>query len=187
MSEITTTMQAEINAYAAELQRFCEERNIPTNSDWFSEPDHIAFKAADTKDFDKLIESFKPLSSEISCIEMDERRLATARLISGLKVGEFGKVYVVELMEPRPEKVGNDVVGLEHMEFLYPFFSRVESTLELAGVRTQRQGNSGHNWVNVVINPAGQEVKFNDKLLSETVAEEVERGETEVIYENKDS
>lgn len=172
-----------VQKYGEELQQFVAEHNLPLV--WFAEPDHVAFKAGDSSSFELLIESFEPISSRISAIHMDGRRLATAELNTSVQVLGFGAVRLVELMEPRPEKVGVDYVGLEHMEFYYPNFEEVKTRLDTHKIAYSEQSNSGHSWINIVLNAAGQELKLNDKLLADTVAEEITRGETEVIWQSK--
>ncbi len=172
-----------VQKYGEELQRFVSEYDLPDA--WFVEPDHIAFKASDSSSFGELIKNFEPISSRISAMRMDGRRLATAELSTSVQVLGFGAVRLVELMEPRPEKVGTDYVGLEHMEFYYPNFEEVKTQLDTRKIAYTEQSNSGHAWINVVLNTAGQELKLNNKLLADTVADEISRGETEVIWQSK--
>lgn len=169
----------EIENYVRQLTAFVAEHELP--STWFEVIDHAAFKFRDTSDFEDGIKSFRPMSDEIACITMNNRRLATARLHMSLMIGKFGAVKWVELMEPRPEKAGRDYVGFEHVEFYYPNFDQVQQILDSKGIAYEMQTNPGHNWVNIVINSEGQELKLNDKTLGDIVNHELETGISHAI------
>jgi hypothetical protein len=173
------SFDVQVNDYAATLSSFVREYDLP--AEWFAVPDHVAVKGADKADFEALVEQFRPLSERISCIDMDNRRLATAQLTGDILVGAFGAVQWVEIMEPRPEKVGKDVVGFEHMEFYYPHFDRVIDVLNQKGIAYEMQKNPGHAWANIVLNEKGQELKLNDKPLGTTVFEELEDGRSYIL------
>src|SRR5258706_9885739 len=112
---MNTELTQQVDNYQRELSGFITKNDLP--KEWFVKPDHVAFKGAHTKDFERLIAYFKLLATQVSCIDMDGRSLVTAKLTTPVNVGQFGSVQWVEIMEPRPEKVGKDVVGFEHMEF----------------------------------------------------------------------
>lgn len=169
-------IKRQIEDYAHELEGFIERHELP--SEWFEYPDHVAFKAADSQAFKSLIGTFQPLSEQISYVEMDGRRLATAQLLSHVTLGSFGDIQWVELMEPRPARVGSDVVGFEHAEFYFPNFEAVQKVLSDKEVVYEIQDNPGHSWVNIVINNKGQELKLNNGRLKDIVAKETAKGET---------
>lgn len=171
--------EEEIERFAASLSAFIEQYELP--DEWFKTPDHIAIKCADALDYVFRMEELLPDSAQTSEIEMDGRRLGTMQLTSPVTVGELGNVSWLEIMEPRPEKVGDDVVGVEHMEFFYPDFDAVTKLLDQYGVAYKLEKNPGHTWINIVINEAGQELKLNDKLLGDTVQEEIEQGKARLL------
>ncbi len=171
-----SNIRRQIEDYAQELEGFIERNKLP--NEWFERPDHVAFKAANSQGFDLLIQTFRPLSEQISYIEMDGRRLATAKLLSHVTLGTFGDIQWVELMEPRPARVGSDVVGFEHAEFYFPDFEAAQAILSDKKVAYDMQDNPGHSWVNIVINSDGQELKLNNGTLEDIVAAETARGET---------
>jgi hypothetical protein len=164
----------EIGLFAASLKEFIAKYELPDS--WFKKPDHLAIKCADGLDYVFRMEELIPDAVQASEITMDGRRLATLKLTSEVSVGDLGAVSWLEVMEPRPEKVGNDVVGLEHIEFYYPDFDEVTDLLDKLGVVYKIETNPGHSWVNIVINEAGQELKLNDKTLEDIVTEELEQG-----------
>lgn len=171
--------EEEIEQFAETLQLFIDKYELPEK--WFKTADHLAVKCADALDYVFRMEELMPDAAQASEIVMDKRRLAALRLTSPVPVGNLGEVSWLEVMEPRPEKVGKDVVGLEHMEFYYPDFDEVTELLAKLGVAYELQSNPGHSWVNIVLNEKGQELKLNDRLLGETVAEEIDNGTSRVL------
>ncbi len=107
---------------------------------------------------------------------MGERRLAALNLISDLPIASLGNISWVEVMEPRPEKLGKDVIGLEHMEFYYPDFDEVREVLQANDISFVEESNPGHQWINIVISDQGQELKLNNRPLAVIVEEEIENG-----------
>lgn len=171
--------EEDIGLFAQTLGSFIERHELPEA--WFKTPDHIAIKCADALDYAYRMEALIPDAVWASEITMNERRLGTLELTNPISVGELGAVQWIEVMEPRPERVGDDVIGLEHMEFYYPEFDEITQILTDRKIEYQLQSNPGHSWVNIVINDQGQELKLNDKLLGDTVREEIEQGIARVI------
>lgn len=163
--------QGELDSYVTELEKFVQEHELPDR--WFEDPDHVAIKCADSEDFEVTLAEFKDVSNQISYIEEGGRRLAAAHLLKPLAIGRFGSVEWVEVMEPRPGRVGNDFVGLEHAEFCYPIFTKARSVLRKAGVEHDLRHNPGHDWINIAINDTGQELKLNNRPLSKVMPDEI--------------
>ena len=169
----------QIDGYVRELEAFVSDHDLPRS--WFEAIDHAAFKFSNAAEFEEAIENFRRMSDHISSIKLNNRRLATAKLHMSLMIGKFGAVKWVELMEPRPEKAGNDFVGFEHVEFYYPNFNEIQDVLDSKGILYEMQSNPGHNWVNIVINSDGQELKLNDRTLADIVTDELQNGQSAVI------
>jgi predicted metalloenzyme YecM len=169
----------QMDAYAAELEAFVEYHGLPEQ--WFVRPDHVAVKCADRMDYEDTMLEFKPDAEQRSQIKMDGRYLGTVKLLSSIAVGNFGEVAWIEVMEPRPEKVGKDIMGFEHMEFLYPDFASIRTKLDDKNIPYEMQQNSGHRWVNIVINDMGQELKLNDRTLGAIVVDELEQGKSKLL------
>jgi len=172
-------MGQEIADYARELRAFIGQYDLPSN--WFEVVDHVAFKYKDKAECEAAIKDFRKMSSQITAVHLNNRQLATAQLQLSLWIGDFGAAKWIEIMEPRPERVGQDIVGLEHLEFYYPNFGEITEALDSKGVLYEIQSNPGHNWVNIVINSTGQELKLNDRMLGDVVAHELVTGESHVI------
>lgn len=178
MSELN--FREQVDKYARDLWVFADRFNVPQA--WFDEPDHVAVKGADRADYERWVELFKPQSEQISAIDMQGRTVAVAKLVGPLTVGRFGQVSLVEIMEPKPERVGRDIVGLEHMEFHYPHLTEVQDYLSGKAVAWAMQNNDSHAWVNVRINKQGQELKLNDRPLAEIIPEELRSGQSYIIH-----
>ncbi len=181
-----SNFEQEVRDYAKTLTKFVIRHRLPPK--WFAMPDHLATKASDRQDFEARVHGWRGLvlGREILGIDKQGRTLASAQLETPISVGEFGSVKWIEIMEPRPEKVGQDVVGLEHMEFYYPHFFEIRMVLNDGGVDFTEENNSedgkqGHAWINIVLNEAGQELKLNDRPLAKIVAAERKAHELYII------
>ncbi|HTE21430.1 MAG TPA: VOC family protein [Candidatus Limnocylindria bacterium] len=174
-----TTFLQEAQKYVEGLRRFITVHELP--GEWFGVADHVAVKGRDAADFEQLLKLFRPLAQQLTCIDMDGRRLATAWLKEPIAIGNFGSVEWVEIMEPRPEKVGKDVVGFEHMEFYFPDFVAIRAVLDHKGVKYEMEQNPGHQWVDIVINQTGQELKLNNRTLADVIPEELASGKAYLV------
>lgn len=168
-----------IEAFAQMLQNFMDQYELPAK--WFKVPDHLAIKCADALDYEYVIQDLLPDAQQTSVANIDNRRLVAMHLITTQPVGQLGSVSWLEIMEPRPEKAGKDRVGLEHMEFYYPDFDEVRGVLDEYQVEYTEQSNAGHAWINIVINADGQELKLNNRLLSDIVEQELSEGTARLI------
>lgn len=172
-------IMTQIFTYGEDLRMFVDINALP--EEWFGTPDHIAYKCQNGQHFDEVINEAADDAETMSVVVLDNRRLASARLLQPVYVESFGTVQWLEIMEPRPEKVGVDGVGLEHMEFYWPHFEYAEEVLRDRGVSYELQGNASHQWITIVINESGQEVKLNNRPLADSVDEELSEGTAESI------
>ena len=167
-------IEQQLPEYLASLEDFIAQHDLPP--EWFEAPDHIAYKCVDTVDFDKVMTELEPSMQQLSCIYLDNRRLGAGHMNLHLDIGDFGSIEWLEIMEPRPDLVGTDVVGLEHMEFYFPDFLAVKRLLDDESVPYEMQENPNHSWINIVINDKGQELKLNNGTLAHIVEDELEQG-----------
>lgn len=163
-----------IQAYAEILQNFIVQYELP--AEWFASPDHLALKCADSIDYDYTLQELLADAQLAAEVFMDQRRLAALHLTVQQAVGTLGSVEWLEIMEPRPAKLGKGMVGLEHMEFYYPDFDEITKVLTTRKVTFTLQANPGHAWVNIVLNQSGQELKLNNRPLADVVREELADG-----------
>ena len=170
MTEVLTSFKE----YAVSLERFVGFHRLPES--WFYVPDHFALKCADATDFEATMKEWEPLSQEMGFVELNGRKLGSAKLNSPIPIGRFGEVKWLEFMEPRPEKVGKDTVGVDHAEFFFPDFKSVTNVLKQRGVVHELQQNPSHEWVTIIIGNNGEELKLNNGTLADVVIAEREQG-----------
>lgn len=177
--------KAEVADFAAAASEYIAQHSLP--SEWFVEPDHIAIKCRDGEHFLETMDEFRVVSRAITYIHKSERRLGTAMLLSGISIGRLGKVDIVEIMEPKPEKVGRDIVGVEHMEFFYPDFTAAQAFLQMQATERGQEvpheldlSNSVHQTL-VLPFADGYEIKLNNRTLADIIPEEFANGEA-ILY-----
>jgi len=164
--------EAQVTAYAKSIESFRTNHSLPDA--WFAAPDHLAIKCADSTGYEATVAEWLPKSAELYFVHLNGRRLASARLLAPIVVGNLGQVEWLEIMEPRPEKVGVDPVGVDHMEFGFSDFTAAASVLALKGIKSERQENPNHQWLSIIA--GGREFKLNNRTLADVVAEEIASG-----------
>lgn len=158
--------------YVQALERFRTEHGLPDN--WFAAPDHAAIKCADSADYEAQLREWLPKAAQAQYVHLNGRRLASVLLSESLTAGDFGRVEWLEIMEPRPEKVGIDPVGVDHMEFVFGDFAAARGVLQAKGLGYEAQKNPNHQWLSIVA--YGHEFKLTNKSLAEVVAAELAAG-----------
>jgi hypothetical protein len=86
-------------------------------------------------------------------------------------------------MEPRPHRVGHDIVGIDHCEVVIESFEAIKEKLEKMGILVN-QGYGEDEYIHTAVvrlNPMGQEVKFSDEPLSDLIIKEINEGVSKVI------
>jgi predicted metalloenzyme YecM len=169
------TFKEEVKVYTKSLARFMYLYSLPEK--WFTKPDHLAIKAKDAAAYDAHVEYWKDkaVKGRVSEIKMNGRRLGTVRLKEPFSVGPFGIISWIELMEPRPNMVGKDKVGLDHMEFYYPKFDEVMTALKERDVIAKLESNPSHEWISIILHD-GHELKLNNGRLGTMVSKEIKQG-----------
>lgn len=158
--------------YAQAIESFRGVHDLP--SEWFSTPDHVAIKCADKTGYDSEMQLWLPVAVQAQFVEMNGRHLGSLLLSRPITAGNLGQVEWLEIMEPRPEKVGKDPVGIDHMEFIFSDFDAVASILNARGIAFERQRNPSHEWLSIVAN--GHEFKLTSTPLAEVVMAELAAG-----------
>ncbi|MCB9822987.1 hypothetical protein H6800_01795 [Candidatus Nomurabacteria bacterium] len=162
-----------VREYEQSFTSFINVNNLP--KEWFSVPDHIAIKCADGKDYVKTCRELSHMTKNgIWEIDLDSRFLGSAELINSINFGEYGFSWI-EIMQPRPGKETKEGF-VEHTEFLFTDFNTVKNVLDRKNIAYELQENPGHKWINIVIDNYGREIKVNDKVLSDVVKWELEKG-----------
>lgn len=173
------TMTAQIFAYGEALRDFVDQYSLP--EEWFVRPDHIAFKCRNADHFDEVLMQATDDADQLSFVAVDGRRLASAHLEQPMYVESFGSVEWLEIMQPRPERQGKDLVGLEHMEFYWPDFESAEEVLRDRGVSFELQHNDKQQWMSIIIDGFGHELKLCNRTLGDIVSEELANGDAESV------
>jgi hypothetical protein len=178
----------EIANYAIGLEYYIRRERLP--KEWFEQPDHIAIKAGNSLHYEQLllsqIDEGLPRVETVSETKMDGRRIAVVSFVGPVAVGSEWRVKQLEVMEPRPEMVGKDRIGVDHMEFFQPDFEAIEYHLErISGIIPDIQRKSLHNSLSITFGKQGREVKFTDRRLADVIQLELEAEETEIIYPSR--
>jgi len=167
-------IEKDLDVYGESMKRYMDAFQLPKS--WLRNPDHFAIKCADELDY---LETCQSLEKEVSKeglweISLDDRLLASAKLGGKVALGGFNFEWI-EIMQPRPGKETKEGF-VEHTEFFFPDLYEVLRVLEQCGADATLQKNPGHEWVNLVIDDFGREIKFNDKPLADVVAAERSEG-----------
>lgn len=179
MSEALQSFEHAVDRYVQSLRAFTFAHDLPQN--WFLEPDHLAVKCLDAGHYEDTLAAWLPHANLASYTYLNGRRLASVHLDREISLGSFGNVAWLEIMEPRPDRVGKDIVGIDHVEFMFPDFAEAETALQSEQIAYEFQENPNHQWLSVPINPQGQELKLNDRPLAEIVATEIREGKAYVL------
>jgi len=169
--------EAELTAYAEAVKSFRAEYDLP--AEWFAGPDHVAIKCAGSSDYEATLALWLPKAAQAQYVELNGRRLASARLLEPITVGGLGRADWLEVMEPRPEKVGIDPVGVDHMEFVFTDFAAAERVLRAKGIPYEAQQNPGHEWLSILAD--GHEFKLTNKSLADVIAAEFASGAAKAL------
>ena len=167
-------IEKDLDVYGETMKQYVDTFQLPKS--WFGNPDHLAVKCADELDYIDTCISIgnDAIHDGVWEVSLDERLLASAKLSGKVALGGFHFGWI-EIMQPRPGKeTGKGFV--EHTEFFYPDLYEVLRVLEQCGADVALQSNPGHEWVNLVIDDFGREIKFNNKPLAEVVAVEQAEG-----------
>lgn len=160
--------EVQLAAYAQAIETFRLKHNLP--DEWFAKPDHVAIKCADGADYVAEMRAWLPKAAQAQYVQLNGRRLGSLRLMQPMQAGNLGQIEWLEIMEPRPEKVGVDPVGVDHMEFVYGDYEAAAKVLEAKAVSYEPQGNPSQQWLSV--EAGGREFKLTGKKLADVVAAE---------------
>jgi predicted metalloenzyme YecM len=165
--------QEKIDAYAEDLEVWFEKHDL-----WhlLGPADHFAIKIPDEKTLRLLTQAIKPYCVEkkgntpgLSMRKMDGRIITTAILAEPLHI-RLNQIDCIEIMQSKPENVGKDVVGLDHLEFINGDFEKIKNILTVKEIDYGINIKNGYKKTIIVkINALGEEVKFTDKTLASVV------------------
>ncbi|MDD5098780.1 MAG: VOC family protein [Candidatus Colwellbacteria bacterium] len=170
-------LSKELAAYFNRLREFISDH------EWVDRKfsiDHIGIKAHDEADYKACLLSIMPIADMVYEIEMNNRKLAIIVLARPLD-SEGGAIRYIELMEPRPEKVGKDTVGLDHTEIYVFDFEKVAGLAEKAGEPYEYYDNGHHKALVFKIGEKNEEIKLSDTPMERVIEEELASGELKKI------
>jgi hypothetical protein len=112
---------------------------------------------------------------------MNNRRISLATLNSPFDFKQLGTTQYLEIMEPKPEKAGQGLTGMEHIEIYAQNLNLVKVNVDAANIDYKYAENPSHKAIVIQINKEGQEVKFTDRHLSDIVKEEIDKGKATIL------
>lgn len=143
--------------------------------------DHVAIKALNRKVYDQYVQTYLPLSKMLSYEPVGPRDIACAELYIPLDAGTFGKVSLIEIMEPKPNTIATTHDLIDHIELLVPDLDPIKKALSDKGVTFKVQSNENHTAVVIEITEWGQEVKFTNRSLLDIAEKQIASGSAKVI------
>ena len=143
----------------------------------FDNPDHMAIKTASVSQFEEYVRSISDISDELYCLEDNDRFIVAAKLAARIAVGFNQAVRWIEIKEPRPELVGQDLVGIDHVEYLVNDIEAAIVQVDVRGVEHQLQSQGNHQIISASLNELGQEVRISNTPLAALVTEKLESDE----------
>jgi hypothetical protein len=137
--------------------------------------DHCGIKVRDSIDFNRCSKSLRSLSVWEHQATLNNRRIYVYELKEEytLDFGPHGTTRLIELMEPRPEKVGLDLVGTDHIELLVDDFAIVETAFKERRLGYELQANQNHATIVRAIHQEGPEVKYTMLSLRDVTQDEL--------------
>lgn len=178
MSEIILLDPAipeDISRYGKNLGRFIAMTSFP--EELLGQPDNVMIKASDPRDFETKYQSLAPRAAERPYFVdiPDGRFLVAARLLTSVAVYGDRSVDWVELMESKTSNAEPvDYVGVEYAEFFFDDLKKAGRTLSQNGLAYEPLSDDDHAWLNMRINTEGQELRITDRMLAETIDEELD-------------
>lgn len=143
--------------------------------------DHVAIKALNREIYEQCVQLYLPLTQRLSYAVINERHLATTVLLKPLDAGTFGKVSLLEIMEPRPGAIATTYDLIDHIELLAPNLELIKQALVDGEVEFKIESNDNHTSIVIEINEWGQEVKFTDRSIGKVADEGLNSGSAKLI------
>ncbi|MDQ3239526.1 MAG: VOC family protein [bacterium] len=172
--DIVQKLQLDANAYLDELTTFLSKNNL---TDLVLPPvDHFAYKLQDAPSYEQYLEQIAFYATSVKYIKINERRIATIILKDSISFKHLGQTSCLEVMEPRPQKVGIDFVGLEHIEVLCTNQDELAKKLIQRNISYDLFKSPYHEAIVLKINTKGQEISFTNMPLNDVVALEGKSG-----------
>jgi predicted metalloenzyme YecM len=176
-------LQKEIDEYCHTLDTFIRKFNL-SHLIVDNPIDHFALKLTDSDHYQFFIDSLREHSHAMSFTPMNNRRIAFALLKEPLVFSLLkteNNCRVMEIIEPKPEKKGQTLVGFDHIEVYHQSLADIKEFLTIHEISYEDYENPNHKAVVIPINEKGQEIKFTDSRLEEIVQQQIADGSSVVI------
>jgi predicted metalloenzyme YecM len=167
-----------LETYFKDLKKWLKDFSL---EDYVGFPDHFAIKVENEEKFNELVNEFKNFcinkigsTPGLSIRQMHGRKIAVAILKQPIVF--FDKeINCVEIMQPRPEVEGDDVVGLDHLEFISSDLENIENKLKGKDLNYYVDESNPYKEIIVsFVNSKKERVKFTNKTLAEIVPKQIE-------------
>lgn len=172
--EIQRYLSREIlERYKADLDEWVKRYDM---SRYIGPIDHFAIKVEDKLSFGKVVDAVKPFcvnrhrgTPGLSIRDMHGRRIAVALLKEPIEFGD-ALISCIEIMQPRPEAEGKDVIGLDHLELINPNLLEIEQALRVSGADYYVDETNPYKEIIVsFLNDRRERIKFTNRTLAEIV------------------
>lgn len=149
-------------------------------NNFFGTADHFAIKTKNEKDFEELVSEFeqycvdsKDNTPGLSVRKMHGRRIAVALLSEPISFMN-NKIDCIEIMQPRPEAEGADIVGLDHLEIINSNLKEIENSLKTQSANYYIDETNPYKEIVVsFVNEKKVRIKFTNRTLEEIVPEQI--------------
>lgn len=180
----------QFEAYNDSLQKFLQQHDLAAAVSAL-QLDHLAFKCKDADHYRSVMTS---LLQDKRVLEIFEIAMPDKRRISAVIFGEAPLVGVLwdpaahpgiencrllEIIEPRPERVGADVVGIDHIEVLVKSEDELrtwEARLKRLAIACEIESNPRHKWLSAPLRPRRSELEFTNVPFMHIVKDELAAG-----------
>jgi predicted metalloenzyme YecM len=129
--------------------------------------DLVAIKALNRAVYEEYLKVYRPLSKRVSSQAVDARDIALCELYEPLDAGTFGKVPLLEILEPKPGAIATTYELIDHIELVASHLQEIDKALKSKGILYKEQKNGSRTTLVMEINEWGQEVKISDQSLRE--------------------
>lgn len=142
---------------------------------------HFAIKVENEKALYEVVEDIRPFcvnridnTPGLSVRKMHGRKIAVALLSTPIEF-EDQQINCIEIMQPRPEVEGKDVIGIDHLEIINPNHDEIEKSFRDTEAGYYIDETNPYKEIIVsFVNNKRQRVKFTNNTLETIVPIQIE-------------
>jgi len=170
--------QVKIDSYKIDMDQWFEKSAAKK---FLGRTDHFAIKVENEIMLNNVVQAIKPFclsrsgnTPGLSVRKMHGRSIAVALLKDPIFIGSEA-VSCIEIMQPRPEAEGDDVVGLDHLELVNPNLKAIVDFLNEQGVNYYVDNTNAYKDIVVAfVNDKKERLKFTNKTLPEIIPQQIQ-------------